>query len=277
MGMEANDAYAARFLSFVSRETWGGLVSRDRLRPLDPSKVAGIVVHHTTGSQIEPDRMIAAHDRYHHVTRGWAGGLAYNWLVSADGRIWEGRGWNQGGATKGWNDKTVAVAYLGDSNVDWPVDAQAAMRVLLSEVFRRYGVGLWLKVHSDFKATDCCGGPLRDWIRGLDLEALRGAVNGSESVSGIRGQSGWTGFHEFLWELRKLVAVKPLRRWRKNHKWCVMAVQARLNDLGFDVGKADGVFGRRTKQGVQAFQNAQWHMRSNGIVGTAVWDALFVS
>jgi N-acetylmuramoyl-L-alanine amidase len=257
---------------FVSRETWGAITPRANLLPLVASKIQGIVVHHTTGTSIDPDQMIVAHDHYHYDTKSWGGGLAYCWLVSADGRIWEGRGWNRGGATgRDWDYRTVSVAFIGDSNQDWPVDAQAALTRVVAHVRSRYGQGLWLKPHSDFKATDCPGGALRGWIPSMGLEAPTEAVKPSQD-KGI----DWGVLMALFAGLRTSVEQRELRRWRKNFAPSVMAVQARLNSRGFPVGAVDGVFGRRTQRAVRDFQSTQGFLRPNGRVNLATWDALFI-
>ena len=46
----------------------------------------------------------------------------------------------------------------------------------------------------------------------------------------------------------------------------VLAVQARLTELGFDPGKADGVYGPKSAAGVTAFQAAR-KIEADGIVG----------
>lgn len=53
----------------------------------------------------------------------------------------------------------------------------------------------------------------------------------------------------------------------------VTSLQARLNGLGYDVGKADGVFGAKTKAGVMAFQRDAG-LAVDGIVGPRTAAAL---
>lgn len=256
-------------MEYVPRETWGAITPRTDLIPLKPLSIQGVVVHHTTGPAIEPERYIAAHDHHHRWRRGWRGGIAYNWLVSADGRVWEGRGWNQGGATKGWNDKSVAVAYLGDSNVQLPDAAVVSLRAVVDWVRGIYGADLWVKAHSEFKATDCPGGPLREFVSQVAEPTLR-----TERTSAPR-RTDWVALQALFVALRRAVEARPLRRWRNNNRMAVRAVQAALNGRGLQAGPVDGKFGRKTKKAVQAFQRGQWLMRTDGVVTVAVWDALF--
>lgn len=53
----------------------------------------------------------------------------------------------------------------------------------------------------------------------------------------------------------------------------VTTLQERLNELGADLGAADGVFGDRTLQAVMIFQRAE-SIQADGVVGTATWAAL---
>ncbi len=53
----------------------------------------------------------------------------------------------------------------------------------------------------------------------------------------------------------------------------VAALQTRLNSVGFNAGKPDGIFGRRTQAAVKAFQS-KMGLRPDGIVGKNTIDAL---
>lgn len=57
---------------------------------------------------------LRAYERYHVQTLGWSA-LGYNWAITADGTIYEGRGWlRQGAHTKGRNTISHAVLLVGD-------------------------------------------------------------------------------------------------------------------------------------------------------------------
>jgi peptidoglycan hydrolase-like protein with peptidoglycan-binding domain len=53
----------------------------------------------------------------------------------------------------------------------------------------------------------------------------------------------------------------------------VKRLQRRLNELGFDCGRADGSFGPATEKAVKAFQAARG-LEADGIVGAKTWTAL---
>ncbi|WP_163580108.1 N-acetylmuramoyl-L-alanine amidase [Gracilibacillus saliphilus] len=54
----------------------------------------------------------------------------------------------------------------------------------------------------------------------------------------------------------------------------VRAIQNALNDLNFNVGNADGIYGEGTANGVKEFQRAN-NLNPDGIVGKLTWDKLF--
>lgn len=53
----------------------------------------------------------------------------------------------------------------------------------------------------------------------------------------------------------------------------VAALQERLTELGFDTGRADGIFGPRTEAGLKAFQG-EYGLRPDGVCGPATLRAL---
>jgi hypothetical protein len=115
--------------------------------------VQKLIVHHTAGENRDPDppATIRAMYYYHAVTQGW-GDIGYNFLVDAEGRVYEGRysgaagdmgelvdgtpGEDDGrrGVTAahayGYNSGTVGVALLGTLTEE---DTQSAARVTLEE------------------------------------------------------------------------------------------------------------------------------------------------
>lgn len=54
----------------------------------------------------------------------------------------------------------------------------------------------------------------------------------------------------------------------------VKRVQQRLNNLGFNAGTADGIYGTKTKSAVEGFQRLKM-LDVDGIVGKLTWNALF--
>jgi len=75
---------------------------------------------------------LRAYERYHVDTLGWYA-LGYSWAVTADGTIYEGRGWHRAGAhTRGRNNISHAVLLVGDWSSGTVPDAmiRSAARVI---------------------------------------------------------------------------------------------------------------------------------------------------
>lgn len=89
-------------------------------------------------------------------------------------------------------------------------------------------------------------------------------------VDGIVGPHTWDELVEASWRLgdRALYLRVPVMRGDD-----VLALQSRLNALGFDAGRADGIFGRTTDFGVRAFQR-EYGVPEDGIFGPASHAAL---
>lgn len=58
--------------------------------------------------------------------------IAYNFLIGGDGLVYEGRAWDKVGAhTKGFNAKSIGVAFIGDFNKEKP--SENSLKSLLEE------------------------------------------------------------------------------------------------------------------------------------------------
>lgn len=64
--------------------------------------------------------------------------IAYNFLISSEGRVYVGRGWDEVGEhTKGFNNDSVGIAFIGTFSTIKPTDAQLnACLLLLDEGVR---------------------------------------------------------------------------------------------------------------------------------------------
>jgi N-acetylmuramoyl-L-alanine amidase len=89
-------------------------------------------------------------------------------------------------------------------------------------------------------------------------------------TDGIVGPETWRSLVEAGYQLgdRMLYHRVPMMRGDD-----VAELQARLNSLGFDTGKVDGIFGPDTLKGVLDFQHNR-HMAEDGLVGTVVAQEL---
>lgn len=94
--------------------------------------------------------------------------IGYNFLVGGDGAAYEGRGWNKEGAhTKGYNKRTICIAFIGTFNKVAPPERQvfAAKLIIkqglqlnkLSHDYKLYG-------HRQLMGTESPGAVLYDQI-----------------------------------------------------------------------------------------------------------------
>ena len=133
-------------MKFVTRQEWGATAPKKSWTWLKPSRVQGIVIHHSgvEGGPTGKDA-VRAFERHHMNTRGWSS-IAYNWLVDVDGTIYEGRASGAvGGATKSWNFKTEAISYIGYGFEPLTLEAQQGIKQVIDYLQNKYGctTGLW--------------------------------------------------------------------------------------------------------------------------------------
>jgi len=75
----------------------------------------------------------------------------------------------------------------------------------------------------------------------------------------------------FLFSAQAALASPTLQNGSHGHN--VMLLQTKLTEIGYSLGKADGVFGKSTEQAVAEFQRDQ-KIRVTGVVNAATWRAL---
>jgi N-acetyl-anhydromuramyl-L-alanine amidase AmpD len=197
--------------------------------------------------------------------RGW-NAIAYNWLVDEAGVIYEGRGAGVvGGATRGWNSRTESICFTQWGGETVPEAAKVSIRWLVDDISQRYGGGLWVKAHRDFASTSCPGDALYRFVEA-----------GCEPSVGDPSRIDWDAIGAFVSALRASVASKPLSRRRRSRGVPVRAAQGRLRDRGFDPGPVDGVYGKKTRDAVKAFQRSVGVLKADGVIGVRTWDALFI-
>ena len=147
-----------------SRAEWGARPPKSR-RAMSPAVVTHLFLHHAAATYPSGDEAMRRIQRFHQDSRGWAD-YAYNYGVWDDGTIWEGRGWGaQGGHTRGWNSKSVAVCYMGDGSKPVPQAALGAILWLAGEADRHFGRELVRQGHRDVGSTSCPGDWLYGWWR----------------------------------------------------------------------------------------------------------------
>ncbi|MEO6596699.1 MAG: N-acetylmuramoyl-L-alanine amidase [Planctomycetota bacterium] len=166
----ANSASALSALGVPvqNRSAWSPRpIDRRNLEPMDnPSRVT---IHHSAMyfRDTRPtvcSAQIQQIQREHMNNRGY-GDIGYHFLIDPSGRIWEGRElrW-QGAHASGQNNvRNIGICVLGNflrgRGGQGPTPDQVrSMRSLVVQLMRRYHFGPdAIRVHSDFKATECPG------------------------------------------------------------------------------------------------------------------------
>ena len=249
-------------MRYITRDEWGAIDTGRRLKGFR-RPVQGIVIHHTTGPSDRPWKRVRGHDRYHVRTKGWDS-IAYNWLVSGEtGGIFEGRGWHRGAATRGWNSKTISLAYIGDSDERFTVHGKETILAVVGAIREKYGNHLWVKCHMDFSSTSCPGVNLSAWVG----EGMPMHDNPSTNVT-----IDWSGILRYIIEGGQ--EALPIRR-RSKGKWVALA-QGRLNDRTGAGLKVDGIYGRQSIAACKRFQSNN-AIKGNGSIDAHTWKVLWTA
>jgi len=169
--------------AFRSRQDW-----RCPQGPTSPSTttVTHLVVHHSAGTNVSNDwgAIVLAIWNLHVYTNGWAD-VGYNWLISPDGTLFEGRGGGDnvlGAHFCSKNSGTMGVCLIGTYTSVQPSDAamarladiltwKACQRAVLPSVqtlhaatgFQLFGIS----GHRDGCATECPGQRVYDRLTEL--------------------------------------------------------------------------------------------------------------
>lgn len=105
---------------------------------------------------------------FHIESQGWDD-IGYNFLVGGDGAAYEGRGWNKEGAhTKGFNKKSICIAFIGTFNKVKPPEKQLkAAQLLIEEGIRlkKLSQNYRLYGHRQLIASESPGETLYDIIK----------------------------------------------------------------------------------------------------------------
>ncbi|CAJ1065885.1 peptidoglycan-recognition protein SC2-like [Xyrichtys novacula] len=147
------------------------IVSRDQWGAVPPKKVTAlkglakrVIIHHTalpSCKDLEECNKRLASIQRGHMTDKKFDDIGYNFLVGADGTVFEGRGWGVVGAhAYGNNDDSLGIAFMGNFNNDTPSkEAISSVKQLLKcgvaqgHLQPEYG----LFGHRDLGQTECPG------------------------------------------------------------------------------------------------------------------------
>lgn len=188
---------------FRARSTWRPEPADTRNMDRASGVWSRLTVHHTNMEGIPAPRAGAGEadnaaymrrlQRAHQLNNGWAD-LGYQFVIDADGRLWEGRGLDYVGAHAGRrggrnnNLENIGISLMG--NFEHASPTQAALRTLSSTLdsFRtRYGIARTAVYgHREFKNTACPGDVLMRWVSSYRGGAASTIPSNSAS-SGTRG------------------------------------------------------------------------------------------
>jgi peptidoglycan recognition protein len=213
----------------IGRVAWGGPSAA--IGASMPGPATSITVHHTlqpalpAGVTMMQERMAVLSIHRDHASR-WAG-IGYNFVITQNGNVYEGRGWGRVGAHAGTtegNRTSAGIAFLIDGRSHAPtpaaMEALTALRaegIRVGQLLTRHGV----KLHRDWRATECPGerviAALRDAVaptpvvlrrgdRGDDVQALQallvrlGYMSAAQMASGpgIYGPQTAAAFAAFI-------------------------------------------------------------------------------
>lgn len=214
----------------------------------------------------------------YHIGRGHAG-IDYNIAVLADGTVAWGRGLefcggsvnNSNAETKGYNDTSIAIAVQGDieHSVMPQVQKDALFRTV-KDVAQHYGLTRTDQILGHDEAagpgyTDCPG-------RLYPLQEIKEYALGQSAVVPPVIEQPPIGLPALA---RNLKLISPMMRGED-----VRMVQKRLDRHLVDVGGIDGIYGKRTREGVMKFQQARKNEGRDigavdGIVGPKTWAVLW--
>jgi N-acetylmuramoyl-L-alanine amidase len=144
------------------------LTFRESLAPI--RKVDKLVCHHPAHETWDIYDIHA----YHRNTNKW-NGIGYNFFITKEGTIQQGRGLHVGAHCKGFNDSTLGICFQGHFDVQEMTDEQVESGAwLCAKLIRDYGLQINDIIgHKDLAPTSCPGKNFRmNDLRTKTLEYL---------------------------------------------------------------------------------------------------------
>lgn len=207
-----------------------------------------IILHHAAVVNCSPADIV----RWH-LGRGF-NGAGYNWFVNKEGTKYQLRPiWAVGAHTIGWNSKSIGICVEGNyqTETSMPEIQLKAVAEVINYCNNYYKTMFSLYGHKQ-KWPTACPGKNFPFSRIADL-SLR-----------------FNGITTLPYPGRTLKYIpKNLMKGTD-----IMSAQQRLNNLGYNSGPIDGIFGTKTLFAVKAFQKAK-AIGIDGIVGPITWNKLF--
>ncbi|CAL8105813.1 unnamed protein product [Calicophoron daubneyi] len=156
-------------VTVVSRSEWGARSPVEKTLMHDPKPYA--IIHHTATSTCSGDHcktVMKGIQNFHMDTRGWSD-IGYNFLVGADGVVYEGRGWGVLGThARGWNNVSYGFSVVGNFMTNTPTQAAlSAIRAMIEQAVKRGYLTQTYNVlgHRDVGNTSCPGDAFYEIIK----------------------------------------------------------------------------------------------------------------
>lgn len=164
----------APFPTILPRSAWGARAPTCRSLT-NPYR---LVVHHTaspTNDTFTPEARLRQTQAYHMDSRGYCD-VAYNFLMSRDARVWEGRGDGVlGGHTLNQNAGNMALCIIGTYTTDTLTPQQScALAGWMAWQSTRHGIALNrtnIKGHREWGSTACPGDTVFAQLNSLVMQA----------------------------------------------------------------------------------------------------------
>ncbi|CAL8105793.1 unnamed protein product [Calicophoron daubneyi] len=157
-------------VNIVKRSEWGARKPKSAYENINGAAEYVIIIHTATPTSTgeAAKERVRQIQKYHMDTRGWSD-IGYSFLIGIDGTIYEGRGWGVVGAhTRGYNDKSCGIAFIGNFNNDTPSPAtlKSAQILITSGVSQKYlREDYKLVGHRDLQDTQSPGNKLYSVIQ----------------------------------------------------------------------------------------------------------------
>lgn len=243
-------------MKIITRARWGARPPKTRITTVWGRRTE-FVVHHTEGPTTQT---LASIQDFHMDVRRWSD-IAYNFLVTQDGQIWEGRGWLTIGAhATGHNTSGIGVAYVGTNS---PSDAALhSIRALYDYACAQAGHALLKRGHGQLSQnnTDCPGPALLAWVKAGLPDPTRPTPPTVPATA-----PPWPG--------RVLRLAAPMM-----HGPDVLAWQRQMAKRGWTI-TADGFYTVQSQTVCALFQQDStahdWPLDDDGEVGEHTWKAAF--
>lgn len=279
------------------RTAWRAALPRLSLQRLSNASLTHIVNHWPGDPRNLANRdtaeLMRSWQRNHMDTRKWRD-IGYNYVVDANGKIWEARGWNVGGHVLGnQNNRSVGILFAVGNNEPMTGAMQNAGHELRAWIEAMAGRELSPIGHSDWANKLCPGPYVLPWTRrgmpradGDTVPVVDPLVAKPSKVGEVRtaprfplGRCTRHGRNSYFGPKSgpdHSVSGYFQRRagGRKGHQG-LFDWQERMAYRGWRI-TPDGLYGNETKRVALAFQKEKG-LSQDGLIGTDTWRAAWES